>query len=131
MNNVNKVLWELLQPSFLHLRGREHSLSMSLSLKEEKQSFASTTTLACCVGDFSLYTRHFHSRRLPMHAIQLAIKVDDFDCYFWSLLCCVFAANAFVATFVLVTWLMVLTNFFFVAVLFIKLCASAFSFNQL
>ena len=53
----SKVLWELLQPSFLYLRGLGHCLNMCISPKHEKQSFASATNLARCVGVFCLNTR--------------------------------------------------------------------------
>ena len=94
----SKVLWELLQPSFLHLRGLGHCLNMCLSRRQEKHSFASATTLALCVGVFSLKTRHSHNRWLPLHTMQLEIDVDgDLCCGLGLLFCCVFAANAFEA----------------------------------
>ena len=120
-----------MQPSFLHLRGLGHCLNMCLSRKQEKQSFASATTLALCVGVFSLKTRHSHNQWLPLHTMQLEIDVNgDHCCGLRLLLCCVFAANAFEATFDLVTELMVSSVLALVAVFFIKSCGSAFSFNQ-
>ena len=127
----SKVLWELLQPSLLHLRGLLPCLNKCLSRKQEKQSYASAMTLAHCVGVFSLKTRHSHSWWLPLPTMQLVFDVDvELCCGLRLLLCCVFAANAFKATFVLVTELLVSSIFALVAVFFFKLCASAYSFNQ-
>ena len=82
-------------------------------------------------GVFSLKTRHSHNRWLPLHTMQLEIDVDgELCCGLRLLLCCVFAANAFDATFDFVTELMVSSVFALVAVFFIKSCASAFSFNK-
>ena len=125
---LSKVLWELLQPSFLHLGGLGLCLNMCLSRKQEKQSFASATTLARCMGVFSLKARHSHSRWLPLYTIQLEIVVDgELCCGLRLLLCCIFAANAFDATFDFVTGLMVSSVLALVSV-FVKSCA--FYFNQ-
>ena len=126
-----KVLWELLEPSFLYLQGLEHCLNMYLSRKQEKLSFASATNLALCVGVFSSKTRHSHNRWLPLHTMQLEIDVNgDLCCGLRLLFCFVFAANAVEATFDLVSELVVSSVFALVEVFFIKSCASAFSFNQ-
>ena len=59
-------------------------------------------------GVFSLKTRHSNNRWLPLHTMQLEIDVNGDLCSgLRLLLCCVFAANAFEATFDLVTELMV------------------------
>ena len=125
------MLWELLQPSFLHLRGILHHLNICLSRKQEKQSFALAATLALCASVFSAKTLHSHSRWLPVRTMQQEIGGDEeLCCGLTLLLCCVFAANAFEATFDLVTELLVCSVLALNAVFFIKLCASAFSFNQ-
>ena len=93
------------------------------------------------MGVFSLKTRHSPSRWLPLHTMQLEIGGDgELCCGLTLLLCCVFAANAFEATFDLVTdqkLLLILLSCLLVssvlalnAVFFIKSCASAFFFNQ-
>ena len=122
---------ELLQPSFPLLRRLLDCLNICLSRKQEKQSFASAATLALYVGVFSLKTRHSYSRWLSLHTMQLEIDVDgDFCCGLRLLLCCVFAANAFEATFDLVTELFVSSFLALVAVFFIKSCALALYFKQ-
>ena len=127
----NKVLWELLQPSFLYLQGLGHCLNMCLSRKQEKQSFASAKTLALYVGVFSLKTRHSHGRWLPLHTMQLEIGGDrELGCGLTLLLCCVIASNALEANFDLVTELLVSSVLSLNTVFFIKLCASVFSLNQ-
>ena len=94
-------------------------LNMRLSRKHEKQSFASATTLALCVGVFSLKRRHSNNPWLPLHTMQLEIDVDgDLCCDLKLLFCCVFAANAFEATFDLVTELLVSSVLALVAVFF-------------
>ena len=124
------MLWELLQPYFLHLRGLGHCLIIRLPRMQEKQSFPLATNLDLCVGIVSFKTLHSHSRWVLLHTMQLGIDVDDFCCKFWWLFCCVFAAKTFNATFVLGTALMKSSVLVLMSVLFIKLCASAFSFNQ-
>ena len=104
---------------------------MCLSRKQEKQSSASATTLALCLGVFSLKTRHSYSRWLPLNTMQLETDGDgELCCGFTLFLCSVFAANAFETIFDLATELLVSSVLALNAVFFIKSCALAFSFNQ-
>ena len=82
-------------------------------------------------GVFSIKTRHYHSRWLPLHTMQLEIDVDgERCCGLKLLLCCVFAANASETTVVFVTELLLSSVLALVPLSFIKSCASAFSFSQ-
>ena len=82
-------------------------------------------------GGLFLKDKAFPQPWLPLHTMLLEIDVDgELCCCLRFLLCCVFAANAFEATSVLVTELFVSSVLALVAVFFPELCASAFSFNQ-
>ena len=107
----SEMLWKLLQPSFLPLRGLLHCLNLCLSSNQDKQSSLRVV--------FSLKTRHSHNRWLPWHTMQLKIDVDgEHCCCLRLLLCCVFAANAFEETFFLVTGLLLSSVLALVAVIF-------------
>ena len=101
------VLWELLQPYFLHFLGFGHCLNICFSLRHEKHSFATATTFARWVGNFSLNTLHSQMRWWPLHTMKRGVGgLADVEAGLWMPLVCVLAAKVLEANLVLSTELL-------------------------